>query len=139
MSATTHAGHGSGNGRFLRHLAEMTLAMIVGMAVLGAVFRGVVTAAGVDYADARLRLPAVFALVMAFNMSAPMVWWMRRRGHGWGYTAEMCAAMFVPVLVLTPPMWLGAISGETLFGIQHAVMIPSMAVVMLRRRREFAG
>lgn len=139
MSATTHAGHGSGKGHFLRHLGEMTLAMMVGMAVLGGVFRGVVAAAGVDYADARLRLPALFALVMAFNMSAPMAWWMRRRGHGWGYTAEMSAAMFVPVLALIPPLWLGAISGETLSGVQHAVMIPSMVVVMLRRRREFAG
>jgi cytochrome bd-type quinol oxidase subunit 1 len=76
---------------------------------------------------------------MAFNMSAPMAWWMRRRGHGWRYTAEMSAAMFVPVLALIPPLWLGAISGEALSGIQHAVMIPSMVAVMLRRRREFAG
>lgn len=47
--------------------------------------------------------------------------------------------MFVPVLAQIPPLWLGAISGETLSGIQHVVMIPSMVVVMLRRRREFAG
>jgi hypothetical protein len=117
----------------------MTLAMMLGMAVLGGVFRGAIAVAGVDYADTRLRLPALFALVMAFNMSAPMAWWMRRRGHGWRYTAEMSAAMFVPVLALIPPLWLGAISGEALSGIQHAVMIPSMVAVMLRRRREFAG
>jgi hypothetical protein len=67
-----------------------------------------------------------------------MVWWMRRRGHSWSYTMEMAAAMFIPVLTLTPVLWLGLISGDGLSMIQHAVMIPSMLVVMLRRRREFA-
>jgi hypothetical protein len=51
----------------------------------------------------------------------------------------MSAATFVPILALIPALWLGAISGEMRFGIQHAVMIPSMIVVMLRGRSEFAG
>jgi hypothetical protein len=50
----------------------------------------------------------------------------------------MAAAMFIPVLALTPLLWLGLISGDGLGVIQHAVMLPSMLVVMLRRRREFA-
>ena len=37
-----------------------------------------------------------------------------------------------------PLLGLGIISGDTLSGIQHAVMIPSMLLVMLRRRRELA-
>jgi flagellar biosynthetic protein FliP len=138
MSATAHVGHASGKGHFLRHLGEMTLVMMLGMALLGGIVRGAAAAAGVDYADVRLRLPAVAALVMALNMSAPMAWWMRRRGHGWGYTVEMSAAMFVPVLALIPALWVGAISAETLSAIQHAVMIPSMMIVMVHRRGELA-
>lgn len=134
MSATTHAPHGRGG--FLRHVLEMTLVMVAGMAVLGGVFQAALAVAGVDTTDARLRLPGLFALVMALNMSVPMAAWMRRRGHGWAYTAEMVAAMIVPVAVLIPPLWIGVISGETLSTIQHAVMLPSMVVVMLRHRGE---
>lgn len=134
MSTITHARHGQGH--LLRHVLEMTVVMMVGMMVLGGLFRGAIAAVGVDYADARLRLPGLFALVMAVNMSVPMAWWMRRRGHGWGYAAEMVASMIVPVLALLPPLWLGMISGDTLSSIQHVIMLPSMIVVMLRRRGE---
>jgi hypothetical protein len=127
-----------GTAHLLRHLGEMTVAMMLGMAVLGMGSQVALDAAGVDYDRIGLQWPTVPALVMAFNMSAPMVWWMRRRGHSWSYTMEMAAAMFIPVLALTPALWLGLISGDALTGIQHAVMIPSMLVVMLRRRRELA-
>lgn len=127
-----------GVGHFFRHLGEMTLAMMLGMAVLGGLTRLALTGLGLDVDRAELQLPALLALVMAFNMSVPMAWWMRRRRHSWGYTAEMVAAMFVPVLALIPLLWLGFISGDTLSMVQHAVMLPSMALVMLRRRGEVA-
>ena len=122
----------------LKHLGEMTVVMMLGMAVLGMPSETAFDAAGVDYDRIELEWPTVPALVMAFNMSVPMVLWMRRRGHSWSYTLEMAAAMFIPVLALTPVLWLGLISGDGLSVIQHAVMIPSMIVVMLRRRRELA-
>jgi hypothetical protein len=124
---------------FLRHLGEMTVVMMLGMAVLGAVSEVALAAVGLDYDRADLGSPVLSALIMAFNMSAPMAWWMRRRGHSWPYTAEMAAAMFVPVLALIPLLWLGVISGDALSMIQHAVMIPSMLAVMLRRRGEFVS
>ena len=123
---------------FLKHLGEMTVAMLLGMAVLGMPSELAFDAAGIDYDRIELDWPTVPALVMAFNMSVPMVLWMRRRGHSWSYTLEMAAAMFIPVLVLTPVHWLDFISGDGLSMIQHAVMIPSMIVVMLHRRQEFA-
>jgi uncharacterized membrane protein YfcA len=122
----------------LRHLGEMTVAMMLGMAVLGAAVQFALTAAGLDSDAPPLDSAPVSALIMAFNMSVPMVWWMRRRGHSWPYAMEMAAAMFVPVVALTPGFWLGLISGDGLSMIQHAIMLPSMVVVMLRRRREFA-
>jgi hypothetical protein len=39
---------------------------------------------------------------------------------------------------MAPVLWLGLITGDGPSGIQHAVMLPSMLVVMLRRRREIA-
>jgi hypothetical protein len=116
----------------------MIVAMMLGMAVLGMVAQVSLTAIGLDYDGGPLELPAVSALVMAFNMSVPMVWWMRHRGHTWSYATEMAAAMFVPVLALIPLLGLGIISGDTLSGVQHAVMIPSMLVVIFRRRGELA-
>jgi len=81
----------------LKHLGEMTVAMMLGMAMLGVPSELAFDAAGIDYDRIELEWPTVPALVMAFNMIAPMVWWMRRRGHSWSYTLEMAAAMFVPV------------------------------------------
>lgn len=136
--ATRSRGEPS-TAHFLRHSVEMAVGMMLGMAVLGAVSQTAVAAAGLDYERAAIERPEVSALVMAFNMTLPMVWWMRHRGHSWSYITEMAAAMFIPVVALTPPLWLGFISGEALSGIQHVIMIPSMLVVMLRRRSELAG
>jgi len=110
--------------RTLRHFGEMLAAITAGMVVLGA-----------------LRIathPALVALEMAFDMSVGMVVWMRFRGHGWAAALEMVAAMFVPALVLAPLSWLGMMSGSTLMVLTHVAMLPLMALVMLRRREEYA-
>ena len=127
----------AGAVRFGLHFLEMILAMVVGMAVLGAAFRGVVAALGLDYADERARFPELFALVMAFNMTAGMAAWMRHRGHRWGSVAEMGGAMVVPVLALCPLLWLGAIGTGSLFALMHALMLPAMLAVMLYRRDDY--
>ena len=56
---------------FLRHLTEMTIAMIVGMAAYGLLLGGL----GVE--NARLDQPELFVLGMALSMSVTMVAWMR--------------------------------------------------------------
>lgn len=134
----TQTRPGGSTGHLLRHLAEMTLVMMLGMAVLGGVSQAALSAAGLDYDRVQLEWPTVAGLLMAVNMTLPMVWWMRHRRHNWAYTMEMAVAMFIPVLALTPPFWLGLISGDAVSGIQHMAMIPSMLVVMLRRRKELA-
>jgi hypothetical protein len=127
-----------GSIHLLKHLWEMTVVMMLGMAVLGGVSQAALTAVGLDYDSVQLEWPAVTGLLMAFNMTLPMVLWMRHRRHSWPYAMEMAVAMFIPVLALTPPLWLGLISGDALSGIQHMAMIPSMLMVMLRRRKELA-
>jgi flagellar biosynthetic protein FliP len=135
----THGHTRHGRWPFLRHylemLAAMVVGMLVGMLVLGTAVRGVLTLAGLEF-PAR---PEAGVLEMAFYMSAGMVVWMRRRGHGWPATLEMAGAMVVPALALFPPLWLGLISGDSLMLLEHVVMLPLMWVLMLRRRDEYGA
>jgi flagellar biosynthetic protein FliP len=121
----------------VRHLVEMILAMMIGMAALGAVWRGVLALCGANTSEFRLHHAAVVALVMAFDMTVPMVWWMRHRGHAWARGAEMAGAMFVPTLLLIALLQLDAVSGESLIGLEHALMLPAMLAVMFWRLDEY--
>ncbi|GAA3442892.1 hypothetical protein [Planomonospora venezuelensis] len=119
-------------GRFARHYVEMVIAMFAGMFVLGMLLDAV----GIGFSHDRRPEPSY--LLMAFNMSVGMAAWMRYRGHGWASTLEMCAAMFVPV-VLFPLLWLGVIDGGDLMLVAHVAMFPLMLAAMLRRVDEYAG
>ena len=123
--------------RFLRHYLEMVAAMLAGMLVLGGAVRGVLALAGLAYPT---RYPELVALEMAVDMSVGMVVWMRYRGHGWAATLEMvAAAMFAPLAVLLPLLWLGAIDGDALLVLEHVAMLPLTFLVMLRRRAEYGA
>ena len=115
---------------FLRHYAEMVIAMLLGMAVV----LGAVAAAGVALDPVELEL-----LVMATSMTVPMVAWMRYRGHGWAPAAEMSAAMYAPTAAALVLLWTGLVEDEhALLMIQHIAMFPLMLVVMLPRREEYS-
>ena len=88
---------------FLRHFVEMVVAMVVGMVLLGPLW----TLMWPGLPDR----PAAAALVMATDMAVGMAVWMRVRGHGGRGIAEMCAAMYVPFLVLLVPYALGLVGG----------------------------
>ena len=119
--------------RFVRHLVEMIVAMMIGMAALGALWRALLSVWVTDLSAFRLDHAALVALVMAFDMTVPMVWWMRHRGHNWARGTEMAGAMFVPTLLLIGLLHLGAISADSLIGLAHALMLPSMLLVMFWR------
>jgi flagellar biosynthetic protein FliP len=134
-----HAGH---HGHFLRHLLEMTLVMVPGMVLGGAVFTlaaGLVAGSSLTWDEARLRYPAACLLTIGVVMSVPMVAWMRHRGHGWQSGGEMAAAMVLPALALIGLFWLDAIGSEPLCGLYCAVMLPAMVAAMLLRRGEYGG
>jgi hypothetical protein len=135
------ATHGrSGTRSFLRHLLEMTGAMLLGMCVLGMAFRGIhlaVFGSGFDQAWHDHTELAVFA--MTFNMTLPMVLWMRHRGHSWERGGEMAGAMFVLAFALLALFWLGIVSAHVVLPLEMALMIPAMIVVMLYRVDEYAG
>ena len=120
---------------FIRHYAEMVIAMLLGMAVLGAPGFIALEAAGVD-TDAA----GVLLFGMAVTMTVPMVAWMRHRGHGWLPCWEMTASMIVPTIGALALLEAGALDGaHAAMGIQHIVMFPAMLGVMLLRRGEYTA
>ena len=119
-------------GALARHYVEMVVAMTLGMLVLGSL-RGL---AGVTVEFDRH--PGVGYLLMATDMALAMVAWMRHRRHGWGSTLEMCAAMYVPVLLL-PLVWVAAMGPMAFMVAAHVLMLVAMLAVLVRRRRELGA
>lgn len=120
---------------FARHFGEMVLAMLVGMLVLGGLARVGFAIFGSSLSDqpAGLRV-----MLMAFDMTVPMVAWMSYRGHGRARNAEMAASMIVPSLFAAILAWTGALELGGAMALQHSAMIPAMLAVMLWRYGEYA-
>jgi flagellar biosynthetic protein FliP len=110
--------------QFALHYAEMLVSMVAGMYLFG----WLESFLPVDL----MTRGDVGALVMATNMSLGMGLWMRIRRHPWPGIAGMTAAMYLPFAVLLVPFWAGLISGGTLMVAGHALMLPAMALAMLR-------
>jgi hypothetical protein len=118
----------------VRHFLEMVLAMFVGMAVLGAVVSIIFAVLGCSNL---LHHVGIRAPIMATNMSIGMAVWMRHRGHRWPAVGEMVGAMYVPLAILLVPFWIGVLPDGAVLGPMHLLMLPAMAIVMLRRRGEY--
>jgi len=103
--------------------------------VLGGALEGLLALAGTSVAHAS---PPATASIMAFNMTAPMVWWMRFRGHPARHNAEMAGSMIVPTALVLALHWLGVVAGDSVLLIQHVVMIPAMVGLMLARFEHYA-
>lgn len=124
-------------GHFVWHFLEMCLAMCVGFGVGDALY---FWAAGqVGYSTPFTQLPELSVLVVAFNMTAPMVAWMRFRGMGWRPIWEMSAAMVVWALLLLVAGALGLLERSSLAALEHSLMMPVMLVPMLLRLDLYTG
>src|SRR3712207_2996464 len=122
---------------FARHYAEMWIAMLLGMGVLGLAWLGAAEL-GYSSSDLRADAPAISLLLMAVFMTVPMVAWMRRQGHGWAASNEMAASMFIPTFAVIALLAAGAVTDfGTLMAIEHMAMIPSMLAAMLLRYDEY--
>jgi hypothetical protein len=128
---------------FARHFLEMCAAMCIGAIALGLVYTWVASLAGVE--NAYVQYPELSAVVLAFNMTAPMVAWMRFRGMPWAPIAEMSGAMVVEALAIIVLYWLGALANVAVGGLstlwvwQHGLMMPAMLVPMLVRFDFYSG
>ena len=143
--ATSVSGHsvggwrGTRTGRFVRHLLEMTVAMVLGMVVLGAAFGEIhLLVFGSGFDQAWHRHVELTAFAMAFNMTLPMVAWMRHRGHSWRSSAEMAAAMFAPAIPVIALLRSEVIAFAAVCGLYCAVIMAAMLALMLYRRSEYA-
>jgi hypothetical protein len=126
--------------RFLRHLLEMIVVMMLGMCVLGAAwgaFHEIVFGSAV--ADAWRDYVGLAAFAMAFNMTVPMVLWMRYRGHSWERGGEMATAMNLPLVPLLLLYSLDLIPAGAVLGLQMMLMIPAMVLAMLYRKDEYSA
>jgi len=124
--------------RFIGHALEMTVAMMLGMVVLGIAFRQLhVLLFGNGFSAAWDDHVVLAASAMAFNMTVPMVLWMRYRGHTWERGGEMAMGMNLPLLLALLLYWLDAIPAEGVLGMQMMLMIPGMLAAMLYRKDEY--
>jgi len=124
------------NRQFVRHYIEMVVVMFAGMAVLGLPAGWVLDAAGTSYGDLA---PSPMLLLMAFTMTAPMVGWMKFRGHGWKPNAEMAASMVVPALAAVALHETALLEDvSALMVIEHVAMLAGMFGVMLLRPEEYS-
>ena len=121
---------------FWRHFGEMLLAMMLGMMLLGAPLAMVLMAFGTRLSDASV---SVFALVMAVEMTIPMIAWMHYRYRmAPARSVEMTASMVLPSLLAIGLHAAGAIGEDAVLVVQHIVMIPAMLAVMLWRREAYS-
>ncbi|MGZ6678639.1 MAG: hypothetical protein ACXVFK_00265 [Solirubrobacteraceae bacterium] len=112
--------------------------MAVGMMALGSLDGVILAAAGTNVAHVRSSAPEVVALVMALNMTVGMTVWMRHRGHSWARVGDMAAAMFLPAVAAIVLFWCAVIHSGSIFGLEHAAMLPAMIAAMLLHRSEYS-
>jgi flagellar biosynthetic protein FliP len=114
--------------RFVGRYLQLLVAGVVGMAVLGSLpLRFGVTSV------------EVLALLMGTSMIAGMMPVMVWRRHSWRAIAELGVALHLAFAVLFPAYWAGVLSVEGLMIVGHVLMLPAMAVAMIRRRDEYTG
>jgi hypothetical protein len=126
------------NRRFIRHYLEMVVAMFLGMIVLGIPAEAGLRAFGSSSSELQADAPALMLLGMAVIMTASMVAWMRRMGHGWQPCNEMAAGMFLPTFLVIGMMAAGAADFGLAMSLEHVLMLPAMLVAMLLRRDEYS-
>jgi hypothetical protein len=125
--------------RFARHYLEMVIAMSVGMLVIGIPAAGALELAGSSLADLKATVPGFYLFAMGVSMTAPMVAWMRHRGHGWRPTSEMGASMMGPTITVVVLLAVGVTDFDGAMMIEHVAMFPAMLAVMLVRWGEYSA
>ncbi len=121
--------------RFARHLLGMVVAMMVGMGAFGLALAAFGEPPG--YANLFVRYG-----LMGASMAAPMVGWMRLRGHAWSDGGEMAAAMLLPMLAPVALVEMGVavprLSEGSLLMLSHVAMLGGMVALMVYRFDRYA-
>lgn len=129
--------------QWVRHLAEMVVAMYAGMFVYMALIKRALIAVGL----AGLVSGDLGYAWMILFMLAPMVALMRFQGHPWRMSGEMAVGMIAPIIVCFGLVRLGIcplvpfltwLSATTVYGVAHDAMLLGMIAVMVYRRGMYA-
>ena len=115
---------------FARHLVEMFLAMMAGM-MAGAFL--LAAAVGASVPETRREHAVAWVVVMALDMTVPMVAVMLYRGHSRRSAGEMAAAMIVPALPIVA-LHVSHVAGEAGRLYMPASMVAMIALIVYRRR-----
>lgn len=115
---------------FARHLVEMFLAMMAGMMVGAYLFA---TATGTTVSEARREHAVAWVIVMAIDMTVPMVAVMLYRGHSRRSAGEMAAAMIVPALPIVACQLSHVVSDEIGRAYMPVSMLAMIALIVYRR------
>ena len=116
---------------FARHLAEMMVAMWIGMPLGRVLFAALYGSAS---SEAVLQHDVAWALLMAFSMTAPMVAVMLFRGHSRRSAGEMAAVMIAPVLPFVGLELSHVIAGPVAGPYMGVSMVAMIALIVYRRR-----
>jgi hypothetical protein len=117
----------------------MVLAMFAGMGVLALPSGWAMGALGTSWSQLGDDAPALMLLWMATIMTAPMVGWMRYRGHGWRANAEMAASMFLPTFAAIALLAADLFEDVgPLMMLEHVAMLATMLGAMLLRPADYA-
>lgn len=135
--AHIHRGHRIHEQRlspFWRHFLQMLAIMAAGMVGSAAIFLTIVQ---MDWEEATVSHPTASLLVIAAGMSVPMAAWMLYRGMGWKNSAEMAAAMILPVVPFLLLVWFN-VTKSAQCGTYCLIGIAAMLGLMLYRRGEYS-
>jgi hypothetical protein len=113
------------------------MVMCAGAAALSLLFFGAASLLG--YTDLLRTAPELVVLVIALNLSVPMLAWMRYRGMAWQPTLEMAGSSMVVGLALIAAYWMDLIARTSLVEVQTSLACPVMLAVMLARFRLYSG
>lgn len=116
-------------GQFGLHFAAMCIPMCLGFMVGDAIYFLMADLAG--YSHPFTDLPALSVVVVTFNMTAPMVAWMRYRHHSRRMINEMAGSMLVLAACVLVAGALGVIPHGDMALAVHGLMMPAMLIPML--------
>jgi hypothetical protein len=109
------------------------MACCIGGVILSVAFFG--GAALIGYPDLVVQASVLSTLVLAINVSIPMVAWMRFRHHEWRPTLEMGAATMGLGIILAAAGLLGLIPVSDVFGSKVLLLwsLRSSSLTLIRR------
>jgi hypothetical protein len=119
------------------HFLEMCVPMCIGFMVGDAIYFLIADAAG--YSKPFSELPVLSVIVVTFNMTAPMVWWMAHRQMSSQMIREMAGSLILLAAALLVAGLAGLVAEDKMALSVHGLMMPAMLIPMLIHLDHYTG